>query len=156
MNLSIERRLEGIVAQVVRPIWASPSHKRLIHEELMMHVTSVFDEELDRLGDEEAAFQATRERFGVESELGSQLQDCIPRLERWLLISEREVLMSRWFWSLAVVAVAVGPGFVLPAVAKYNTEGIMTWGFFLLGLSITIAGIGALGYGVGERLTRSR
>ena len=64
----------------------------------MVHVTTVFDEELDRLGDEEAAFQATRERFGIEEELGSQLQDCIPQLERWLLISEREILMSRWFW----------------------------------------------------------
>jgi hypothetical protein len=42
-----ESRLESIVAQVVRPVWASPSRKRLIQEELMVHVTSVFDEELD-------------------------------------------------------------------------------------------------------------
>ena len=83
----------------------------------------MFDEELDRLGDEEAALEATRERFGVEAELGSQLQACIPQLERWLLLSEREILMSRWFWLVAVIAVFVGPALVMPAVALYQQQG---------------------------------
>jgi hypothetical protein len=155
MNESIERRLERIIERAVRPISASRSRKSAIHEELVVHVTSVFDEELDRLGDEETAFAATRERFGIEEELGWQLQDCVPQLERWFLISEREILMSRWFWLLAVVAVAVGPGFVLPAVAKFNAEGVMTWGFFLLGLAITLAGLGGIFYGVVKRFANS-
>jgi hypothetical protein len=155
MNESIDRRLERFVERAVQPVSASRSRKAQIQEELMVHVSTVFDEELGRLGDEEAALAATRERFGLEEELGWQLQDCVPPLESWFLISEREILMSRWFWLLAVVAVAVGPGFVLPALAKFQQDGVMTWGFFLLGLSITVAGIGALGYGIGQRLTRS-
>jgi hypothetical protein len=155
MNDSIERRLESIVARVVRPVRASQSWKRTIHEELMVHVTTVFDEELGRLGGERAAFRATRDRFGVDDDLESQLQECVPRLERWLLISEREILMSRWFWLAAVVAVAVGPALVLPAAAKFRDHGELLWVPMAIGLLITFAGLGGVGYGVVQRFVRS-
>ncbi len=149
------RRLESIVELAVRPIWASRSRKRMIHEELVMHVTTVFDEELNRLGDEEAACKATRERFGVEDELGSQLQDCIPRFERWFLLSERDILMSRWFWLVAVIAAFVGPALVMPAVAHFQQQGTMPWAPLLLGVAITLAGFGGVGYGVVRRFVHS-
>ena len=147
----IESRLERIVALAVGPLWASRAQKRMIQEELLAHVTSVFEEELDRLGDEDAAFQETRSRFGIGEELESQLQQSVPLLERFLLVSEREVLMSRWFWLVAVFAVFFGPAIVLPALAKLRDHGELLWLPLVVGILITFAGLGGVGYGIVRR-----
>jgi hypothetical protein len=155
VNDSIDCRLDSIVDRVVAPVRASRSWKRFIHEELCSHVQSVFHEEMARPGNEQAAFQATRERFGVEDELEFELQACVPRLERWLLISEREILMSRWFWLVAVIAVFVGPALVMPAVAHFQQQGVMPWAPLMLGVAITLAGVGGVGYGIARRFVKS-
>ena len=151
MNEHTHCRLQNLVARAVRPLWASRSRKRAMQEELLSHVAAVFEEELTRLGDERAALEAALDRFGLANELHSELQECVPRLERWLLISEREILMSGWFWLFAVVAVLVGPALVMPAVAHFNQQGIMPWAPLTIGVAITLAGLGGVGYGVVRR-----
>jgi hypothetical protein len=155
VNDSIERRLDSIVDRVVGPVRASRSWKRFIHEELCSHVQSVFHEEMARLGNEQAAFQATRERFGVEDELEFELQACVPRLERWLLLSERDIIMSRWFWWAALFAVFFGPAIVLPALAKFRDHGELLFFPLTLGILITLAGLGGVLYGVVKRFANS-
>ena len=148
MNESIQNQLQAIVDQVVRPVFASRARKRLMREELLAHVATVFEAELESLGDDQAAVEATRRRFGVLEEVQSELQASVPPLERWFLAPERETLMSRWYWMAAIFAVLVGPGVVLPALAKHREDGILLlWPLFLGGL-ITLAGIAAVGYGV--------
>ena len=155
MNEHTHRRLQNLVARAVRPLWASRSRKLAMQEELLAHVTAVFEEELARLGDERAALGEALDRFGLANELHTELQESVPPLERWLLISEKEILMSGWFWLVAVIAVFVGPALVMPAVAHFNQQGIMPWGPLLVGAAITLAGLGGVGYGVFRRFGTS-
>lgn len=127
----------------------------MIREELLAHVTAVFDEELARLGDGQAAVDETARRFGIAAELESQLQASVPWLERFFLISEREILMSRWFWLVAVFAVFFGPAILLPALALLREHGELQWVPLALGVLITLAGLGGVGYGIMRRFANS-
>jgi hypothetical protein len=151
---SAENQLATIVERAVGPVQASRSRKQMIREELLAHVVAVYDAELETLGDEQAALEATCRRFGVADELESQLQGSVPPLERWLLLPEREILMSRWFWLIAILAVFVGPGFVLPAVAKFREESVLQLLPLVFGGLITLAGLAGVGYGVARRFIR--
>jgi hypothetical protein len=167
VNRSIQDELEAIVRRAVRSVSASASRKEMIREELLAHVTAVFDEEFARLGDAPAAVDETARRFGVAAELKSELQASVPYLERLFRISEKEILMSRWYWLLAVFAVFFGPAIVLPALAHFKQQivlpalehskqqGDMQWLPLLLGVAITLAGIGGVGYGVIRRFANS-
>jgi hypothetical protein len=76
MNASIlttNTQLKVLVERVVRPLKASTARKRKVREELLGHVTAVFEEEA-RKADEAAALDKTRLRFGAAEELTAQLQ----------------------------------------------------------------------------------
>jgi hypothetical protein len=55
MNESTLTQLKIVVERAVRPIRASMSRKRKMREELMAHVSAVFEEEAARLDNEQAA-----------------------------------------------------------------------------------------------------
>lgn len=71
-------QLKIIVERAVRPVRASTSRKRKMREELLAHVGGVFDEELARLGDDQAALEQTARRFGNPGDVTSQLQEAVP------------------------------------------------------------------------------
>jgi hypothetical protein len=81
MNEATLTQLKIIVEQAVRPLRASFDRKRIIREELLAHVSAVFEEELARLADAPAALERTRQRFGSPAELTSELQTSVPRLD---------------------------------------------------------------------------
>jgi hypothetical protein len=81
MNESTLSRLKILVEQAVRPVRASASCKRKMREELLAHVTSSFEEEVARLGDEQPALERTVQRFGNPVELTGQLQGSVPMLD---------------------------------------------------------------------------
>jgi hypothetical protein len=87
MNESTLTGLKILVERAVRPVRASPSHKRKVREELLAHVRAVFEEEAARLGDERAALERTGQRFGDPAELTGQLQESVPASDRlgWFL-----------------------------------------------------------------------
>jgi hypothetical protein len=60
------------------------SRKRKMREELLAHVTAVFEEEHVQLGAEGVALERTKRRFGDPATLTCQLQEAVPQLE-WLL-----------------------------------------------------------------------
>jgi ATP-dependent Clp protease ATP-binding subunit ClpC len=66
---------------VVRPVRAGIDRKRKMREELLAHVTAIFEDEAT-CGDESAALARTAERFGDPAELTRQLQTSVRRRER--------------------------------------------------------------------------
>jgi hypothetical protein len=74
-------QLKILVEWAVRPVRASPGRKRKMREELLAHVASVFEEEVARLANEQAALQRTAQRFGNPAELTGQLQESVPTLD---------------------------------------------------------------------------
>jgi hypothetical protein len=81
MNESTLTQLKIIVERVVRPVYGSTACKRKMREELLAHVTAVFDEETKR-GDEGVALQRTAERLGAPAELTAQLQGTVSASDR--------------------------------------------------------------------------
>jgi hypothetical protein len=82
MNPSTLTRLKSLVERAVRPVQASNHHKWKVREELLAHVTAVFEEEA-RLGEERLALERTAQRFGNPAELAGQLQESVPTSDRW-------------------------------------------------------------------------
>ena len=73
-----------LVERAVRPVQAGPVRKMRMREELLAHMTGIYDEELARLGDEAAARAEAVRRFGDPAELTTGLQasvDCAGRLD---------------------------------------------------------------------------
>lgn len=87
MNDSTRTQLKIIVERAVRPVHATLSRKRRMREELLGHVSAVYEEEAARLGDERSAVVATEQRFGNAAELTVQLQASVPWHDR-----------AAWYW----------------------------------------------------------
>jgi len=71
------------VERIVRPIRASNTRKDQMREELLVHLTRLFDEERMRNDDVESAATAAITRFGEATALTADLQAGVPWLERW-------------------------------------------------------------------------
>jgi hypothetical protein len=78
MNETTLTELKILVERAVRPVRASTSRKRKMREELLAHVTAVFEEEAGRLGDKRAALERTGQRFGNPADLACDLQKSVP------------------------------------------------------------------------------
>jgi ATP-dependent Clp protease ATP-binding subunit ClpC len=77
MNETTVTQLKIIVERAVRPVRATIARKRKMREELLAHVTAVFEEEA-KLHAESVALERMAVRFGDVGELTRQLQDAIP------------------------------------------------------------------------------
>lgn len=89
MNDAIQRELKIVVERAVRPVPATIARKRKMREELLAHLVSIFEEELGRLGDEQAALDQAKQRFGDPKELTSQLQESVSRWEGFHIFLEK-------------------------------------------------------------------
>ena len=84
-----KRELRALAEGIVRPLRASTARKRRMREELLAHLAAIFDEELEKSGDQRAALEGAAKRFGDPGELSRQLQETVPRCDRWRSILER-------------------------------------------------------------------
>lgn len=91
MNESTRRQLQIAVERVVRPVRVGWERQVRIREELMAHVTGIFEEEWSRLGDEAAAAQGAVRRFGDPAKLTDELNASRSSEQRFAY------LMERWF-----------------------------------------------------------
>jgi hypothetical protein len=66
-----------VVERVVRPVQAGPKKLLRMREELLAHLTSIYDEEFARLGDESAARAEAVRRFGDPVALTAELQQSL-------------------------------------------------------------------------------
>jgi hypothetical protein len=94
MNKFTRTRLKIMVERVVRPVPVSTARKGRMREELLGHVTAVFEEERARLGDDEAAFERTEQRFGNPDELTGQLLKSVPGKDFVERAMERVVVLT--------------------------------------------------------------
>jgi hypothetical protein len=78
MNESTLTQLKIIVERAVRPVRASASRKRRIREELLAHVSGVFEEESANVSDDRVALERTALRFGNPAEVTDQVQESVP------------------------------------------------------------------------------
>jgi hypothetical protein len=101
MTDSILNELKILVERAVRPVRASTSRKRKMREELLAHVSGVFEVESAGLGDDRLALARTAQRFGDPAEVTSHLQETVPWIDRmaWLVVPPlwcRRPEESRW------------------------------------------------------------
>jgi len=120
MNECTLTQLKVLVERAVRPVRASMSRKRKMREELLAHVSAVFEEEAARLDNEQAAFERTAQRFGNPAELTGQLQASVPTsdfLQRFLegMALRTDESMLRRAVRFAVVTFFVCAIYLLPA-----------------------------------------
>jgi ATP-dependent Clp protease ATP-binding subunit ClpC len=71
-----------IVERTVRPVRASTARKRKMREELLAHLTAIYDQEQARCQDPNAAHIAAAQRFGDPAELSRELDAALPYHER--------------------------------------------------------------------------
>jgi ATP-dependent Clp protease ATP-binding subunit ClpC len=72
-----------VVERAIRPVQANMARKRRMRDEMLAHLSAIFDEELARSGDSAVAVGAAAKRFGDPAELAAELQVTVPRLEQW-------------------------------------------------------------------------
>jgi ATP-dependent Clp protease ATP-binding subunit ClpC len=68
------------------------ARKRKMREELLAHLTAIFEEERQKADDEQAALDQAKQRFGNVRELSEQIQGAIPRREWFSYVTERILL----------------------------------------------------------------
>jgi hypothetical protein len=163
MNEVLLNDLAAHVAQAIDPLPAGRSRKQQMQEELLAHLLAIFDEELASHKDEETAVGQAKKRFGLPDDLCGELQAAVPLPERLVfLLCGKGKTMWRWLWAVGCVAVMVGMGFVLPAIAHLsNADHIvkseayplaMCVALLVLGLTLTLSGLGAVAYTVVKAL----
>jgi hypothetical protein len=74
------------VERVVRPIRARYERKDRMREELLAHLTRLYEDELSRTGDPQSATAGAICRFGDPRALSRELQASVPWLERWAFV----------------------------------------------------------------------
>jgi ATP-dependent Clp protease ATP-binding subunit ClpC len=89
--LKIRKQQMRIVERAVRPVVAGTRTKRKMREEMLAHLSIIYDEEFASLKDPTAALEAAAKRFGNPAELAQELQASVPagerrayEVERWL------------------------------------------------------------------------
>lgn len=70
------------VERAVRPVRTTTAHKRKMREELLAHLTAVYDEEFARSKDPATALQEAQKRFGEPPQLARELDAAVPVSER--------------------------------------------------------------------------
>jgi Clp amino terminal domain, pathogenicity island component len=80
--LKIRHAQMKLVERTVRPIHASLAKKRKMREELLAHLTGIYEEELARAVNPTAALRAAAERFGDPATLAGEFNGSLPWTER--------------------------------------------------------------------------
>lgn len=137
------------VEKAVRPIVAFHQSKLRMRKELYAHLLDIYQEELQREGNEAAAIQQAKLRFGDPTELQAELQQSISRRERYYAWSEKYFQTRtgesdlRFAWRITIISAVVHPLFVgfmlgcmycigLMGVAEINLSRLeQAWSFLV-------------------------
>jgi hypothetical protein len=88
MNDAVLQELKRVVERAVRPVVATMARKRRMREELLAHLTAIFEEESEKLGNEQAALDQAKRRFGNPRQLAGQLQETVSRWDRFVRLGD--------------------------------------------------------------------
>jgi len=161
MSDDANRQLERRVQEIIDPLRAGSRRKSMMREELLAHLTGIFEEERGRASADDALL-ATLRRFGDCAQLTSDLQASVPALERLIsLIYNPEQGMKR-FWLTLILAgiagLAFGLSLILPALAKYKKQGHLEGGplvFLVLGVVIMVLGAQVSCWGIARKMRQT-
>jgi hypothetical protein len=133
------------VERVVRPVRAGARGKDRMREELFAHLTSIYEEERPRFGDDPAARAETLRRFGEPVALTAALEETLTRKDRFISVIEGWIgwrshdSAARHTLRLAGVVLVVLGAFALAVVATWFVErmvnalrGVQYWPVALL------------------------
>ena len=82
MSDQAKQELMLVVERAVRPVRASVYHKRRMREELLEHLSAVFDNEMERQSDIPTGLERAKRRFGDPAKLTEELQQAVPWWDR--------------------------------------------------------------------------
>jgi hypothetical protein len=131
MNENTVTQLKIIVERTVRPVRASTLRKRKMREELLAHVSDVFEEESAQNADERIALEQVALRFGSPAEVTSQLQESVPSSDAVRRYWEGQPGEPAWrtairfAWVSGTFSLALTVIFV--SVGSFTEGGIGTW-----------------------------
>jgi hypothetical protein len=151
MNDATLKELKTVVERAVRPVRVTFYSKRKIREELLAHLVSIFEEEIQKASDEHAALDQVRRRFGGPRELTGELQQAVSQGDRFLYFIENficfragesvlrhavrvAVLPCVWF---AIMCLLV-PSVLLIRGRQYEIGRVM---FGMLAASVVVSGM---------------
>src|SRR5581483_3173446 len=165
--LRVRKQQMRIVERAVRPLPTGIAHRRKMREELLAHLTAIYDEELTRLHDPDAALREAVTRFGNPAELARELQDSIPAsqrpawfFERWLGWRAPEpvwrMMLRTSFVSFCFIAVLTGipllAGIVLQGWNPRQAVGLRVWGAMSILTPLAQFGLGVCHYRMRDSL----
>lgn len=131
-----------LVERAVRPIAAGTGRKLRMREELLAHLTGVYEEELARLGDGAAARAEAARRFGDPAELTRELKDSLTvrdrlsaRVDGWFGWRSGEAAWRRGLRVAGLVALIVVPclvgGSIVAEVRRPHDPSVLSAGTLL-------------------------
>jgi hypothetical protein len=147
MNDVILKELKIVVERAVRPVRATMVRKRRMREELLAHLSAIFEEEAARLGDERAALERAAERFGDPAELTAELQQSVPRWDRFRAVLGKALDLApgesllRLAWRFAVITAVLSAVIWIALLPKFlfgsrrGELGMVTYVLFVVGVS---------------------
>ena len=123
-----------IVERAVRPVRAGTPRKRKMREELLAHLTAIYEEELANQGDPAAAMEAAAGRFGDVAQLSRELDQSVGFRERHAYNLERRFgwrapetaarymfrVAVQLFFIIAVALLVIAGGAVIGPGMKYG------------------------------------
>ena len=119
------------VERAVRPVRASTPRKRKMREELLAHLSAIYDDELARIHDPASALDSAARRFGDPNALACDLDAALPFHERLSYYIERWVAwrapesVTHYAWRMALFTLSM-----LTFVLGIVTAGIiLRWGW---------------------------
>lgn len=123
-----------VVERTVRPVRASTPRKRKMREELLAHLTGIYEQELEAGRDADAAMAEAAHRFGDPAELAKELEASVPRAERIGYAIDRQLgwrapesverylaRMTAWCFALMALLWCVAAGFTW---SRLGVEGL--------------------------------
>lgn len=127
MSASTLTQWKTFVERAVRPVRASTARKRTIREELLAHVSGVFEEESAKLGDDRAALKRTALRFGNPAEVTTQLQESVPASDGIMRFWEGRPEASTLRGALRLAWVTGALVLVIVGAAMFAAGGVSAW-----------------------------
>lgn len=114
------------VERAVKPLRASKLRKLRLQEEMLGHLKGIYEEEMERLGDHDAAVRGAIKKFGSAEELSQKLQTSVPWHDSMMHLLApflpnqgwRASVLSLTFWSWLVSLVLNAFGLCLVAVLR--------------------------------------
>jgi hypothetical protein len=144
------------VERAVRPVRATAARKRRMRQELLAHLTGLFEEERARGGDQATAVSRAVERFGDPTNLGRELQDSVPLPEvffvRLFLRKPGERKKAHALRLAALSAVLVFAVFQLSRVGRAVAGDDASFARTTLACTGVVAGYAFLGVLLGYRI----